>query len=133
MTTERALEYRNVIAGAMQSVDDATAVSFTNLFPKWDTNVQYEVGYKVDYFGTLYKVLQSHTSQADWTPDAAPSLYAKVLIPDPTVIPEWEQPDSTNGYMTGDRVMYNGSVYESLIDNNVWSPEAYPAGWQIIE
>jgi hypothetical protein len=133
MTTERALEYRNVIAGAMQSVDDETAILFTNLFPKWGNNAQYKVGYKVDYLGTLYKVLQDHTSQSDWTPDVTPSLYAKVLIPDPTVIPEWEQPDSTNGYMTGDRVMYNGSVYESLIDNNVWSPEAYPAGWQIIE
>jgi hypothetical protein len=54
---------------------------------------------------------------------------AKVLIPDANVIPEWEQPDSTNPYMKGDRVMFNGEVYESAIDNNVWSPAAYPGGW----
>ena len=80
----------------------------------------------------LYKCLQAHTSQPDWTPDAAPSLWAKVSIPDPDVIPEWEQPDSTNGYSKGDKVKYNGAVYESLIDNNVWSPDAYPAGWEVV-
>lgn len=52
--------------------------------------------------------------------------------PDPE-IPEWVQPDSSNPYMTGDRVRFNGNVYESLIDNNVWSPSDYPAGWQLIE
>ena len=61
------------------------------------------------------------------------SLWARILIPDPEVIPVWEQPDSTNPYMTGDRVHYptaEDPVYESLIDNNVWSPGEYPAGWQ---
>jgi hypothetical protein len=53
-----------------------------------------------------------------------------VLIPDVNVIPEWEQPDSTNAYSIGDRVMFNGVVYESVINNNVWSPAAYPAGWK---
>jgi len=57
----------------------------------------------------------------------APSLWTKVLIPDENVIPEWEQPDSTNPYMKGDRVMFDGKVYESTIDNNVWSPDVY--GW----
>lgn len=84
------------------------------------------------YEGILYKVLQDHTSQATWTPTDAPSLFAKVLIPDPDVIPDWEQPDSTNAYMTGDKVRFEGKVYESLIDNNVWSPAAYPAGWKEI-
>jgi len=59
----------------------------------------------------------------------APSLWTKVLIPDENVIPEWEQPDSTNPYMKGDKVMFDGKVYESTIDNNIWSPAAYPAGW----
>ena len=76
------------------------------------------------------ELVEYHTAQDSWTPDAAPSLFAKVLIPDPDVIPEWEQPDSTNPYKKGDRVRFNGKVYESLIDNNVWSPSAYPAGWR---
>ena len=63
---------------------------------------------------------------------AAPSLWAKVLIPDENVIPEWEQPDSTNPYMIGDKVSFDGKVYESVIDNNIWSPAAYPAGWKEI-
>ena len=75
----------------------------------------------------LYKCLQDHTVQVDWTPTAASSLWAKVLIPDPDVIPEWEQPDSTNPYMKGDKVTHNGKTWVSDIDNNVWTPGVY--GW----
>jgi len=85
---------------------------------------------RVRYDGVLYKVLQTHTSQSAWTPTAAPSLFAKVLIPDPDVIPDWEQPDSTNAYSIGDKVRFDGKVYESLINGNVWSPADYPAGWK---
>ena len=95
--------------------------------------VYYSVGEKVQYNGVLYSVLLAHTSQENWTPTEAHSLFAKVLITGPSVIPEWEQPDSTNPYMKGDKVRYKGVVYESLIDNNVWSPEDYPAGWQIVD
>lgn len=63
-------------------------------------------------------------SQADWLPDAAVSMYTKVLIPDANIIPEWVQPDSTNAYMKGDKVLHNGKVWESLVDNNVWEPGA---------
>lgn len=84
------------------------------------------------YNGVLYSVLQAHTSQDTWQPDVAVSLFAKVLVPDPDTVPEWEQPGSTNPYMKGDRVLFEGTVYESLIDNNVWSPTAYPAGWKAV-
>jgi len=60
------------------------------------------------------------------------SLWAKVLIPDENHIPEWEQPDSTNAYMKGDKIIFEDKIYESLIDNNVWSPAVYPAGWKEI-
>ena len=81
------------------------------------------VGEYIQYQDVLYKVLQAHTVQEAWTPTNAPSLFAKVLI-DPTgeTILDWEQPDSTNPYMTGDKVKYDGKIYESTIDNNVWSP-----------
>ena len=105
------------------------------MFPKWQEGKAYVVGDRVLYLGVLYKVLQAHTSQAGWEPDITPSLFAKNLIVkdedgEQVDIPEWEQPDSTNPYMTGDKVMFEGKVYESLIDNNVWSPSAYPQGWQ---
>lgn len=79
----------------------------------------------------LYTVLQAHTSQATWTPDVSPSLFARVLIPDPEVVPDWVQPDSTNPYMTGDKVRHNDKVWESTVDNNVWEPGVY--GWIEVE
>ena len=114
--------------------DDAVALTIQEFYDIWDVGATYEVGRYLQYKGVLYKVLQPHTSQETWTPDVASSVYAKVLI-DPTgeTIPEWEQPDSTNAYMTGDKVRFEGVVYESTMDNNIWSPTAYPAGWKIIE
>lgn len=112
-----------------------SALDSKELFPYWNVEAAYEVGARVRFEDTLYKCLQAHQAQADWTPTAAPSLWAKVLIPDPEVVPVWEQPDSTNPYMKGDRVHYptaDDPIYESLIDNNTWSPEAYPAGWQVV-
>lgn len=130
ITKEKAYALRKLIEQAAASLSDEDALTGVELFPRWNENgISYAVGDRVLYNGTLFKCLQAHTSQATWTPTDAPSLWTKVLIPDPEVIPDWEQPESTNGYMKGDKVRYNGKVYESLIDNNVWSPEAYPAGW----
>lgn len=113
--------------------DDAVALTIQEFYDIWNVGVTYEAGRYLQYKGVLYKVLQPHTSQETWTPDVASSVYAKVLI-DPTgeTIPEWEQPDSTNAYMTGDKVKFEGVVYESVIDNNIWSPAAYPAAWKIV-
>ena len=111
-----------------QSLTDAEAITATCLHPKWNGDgVQYTAGQRVQDDGILYTVLQAHTSQPDWKPAAAPSLFAKVLIPDPTVIPEWEQPDSTNPYAKGDKVKHNGKTWVSDIDGNVWEPGVY--GW----
>ena len=109
------------------SVDDATALRMVEFYPEWADGQAYTVGYKVQHGVKLWRCLQAHTSQDGWEPENAPSLWAKVLIPDETVIPEWEQPDSTNPYMRGDKVNYNGKTYESEVDNNVWAPGVY--GW----
>lgn len=111
-----------------ESATDEQALSVPVLYPAWRSGVEYVTGQRVLRGGVLYKVLQDHTSQDDWTPDAAPSLFARVLIPDATAIPEWEQPDSTNPYMIGDKVSHNGSTWVSTIDNNVWEPGVY--GWE---
>ena len=136
LTKEEQLENQKNLALAFfaETLSDAQALQVPMLFDEFDGNgVAYKVGKRVLYNDILYKVIQAHTSQADWTPIAAPSLFAKVI--NETIdgsIPEFEQPDSTNPYMKGDRVIFNGKVYESLIDNNVYSPEAYPAGWKEI-
>lgn len=132
---DRARELRTVIEGLSVSLEDAQAIEAVELFPAWKADTEYIVGDRVRYNGVLYKVLQGHTSQDGWTPDESPSLFARVLIPDPEQIPVWEQPDSTNAYMTGDKVYFptaEDDIYESLIDNNVWSPVDYPAGWKIV-
>lgn len=119
---------------ANQVTDDVVALSIQEFYDIWTIGVLYPVGRYITHKDILYKVLTEHTSQTEWTPDVSPSLFAKVLI-DPTgeTIPEWVQPDSTNSYMTGDKVTYEGKVYESTIDNNIWSPADYPAGWKLIE
>lgn len=120
-------------AVSLASVSDAVAEKIPDVFPSWDSNAKaYKKSDRVEYNGVLYKVLQDHTSQASWTPTDAPSLFAKVLTSTDGTPKEWEQPDSTNPYMKGDRVIFEGKIYESTIDNNVWSPTAHPQGWKEI-
>ena len=128
ITRERAYQLRNLIEQAVKSLDDTDALSGIELFAAWGTGTNYAAGDRVRYEGVLYRCLTAHTSQADWTPTAAPSLWAQVLIPDPETIPEWVQPDSTNPYMAGDKVTHNGKTWVSTIDNNVWEPGVY--GWE---
>ena len=109
------------------AVDDSTALRMREFYPLWEAGQDYTAGFRLRYGGLLYKVLQAHTSQETWAPDAAPSLFAKVLIPDENVIPEWEQPDSTNGYAKGDKVTHKGKTWVSDVDNNLWEPGIY--GW----
>lgn len=109
---------------AEENLTDEEALENVELFPAWAAGIEYSVGERVRYEGILYSVLLAHTSQSDWTPDVSPSLFAKVLIPDPDVIPDWEQPESTNPYMTGDKVRHVEKIWVSLVDNNIWEPGA---------
>lgn len=112
------------------SLDDETALKVPNLFDAWSETNHYKKDERVTYNGTLYKCLQAHDAQADWTPTDAPSLWAKVLPGQSGEIGEWEQPGSTNGYKTGDKVTHNGKTWESTADNNVWEPGAVGAPWK---
>lgn len=125
---EEAIAIRASITGLADGASDEKLIDNKAAFPHWNGNgVAYTAGDKVQYDDKLYRVLQSHTSQSDWTPEAAVSLFAQVLNPDPHVIPDWVQPESTNPYMKGDKVKHNGKVWQSDIDNNVWEPGVY--GW----
>lgn len=137
ITIETAHEIRDAIEHMVQNVPDESAEEYIWAFPEWKNETAYKVKDRVVYLGYLYACLQAHTSQADWTPDVAASLWAKVINVTPTgEIPVWTQPTSTNPYMKGDKVYYpteNDAIYESTIDNNVWSPRDYPQGWKVVE
>ena len=107
---------------------DEMSLQVPNLYPAWKVGVAYVAGERVLFNEILYKVLLNHTSQEDWNPEVAPSLFAKVLIPDENVVPEWEQPDSTNTYKKGDKVTHNGKIWVSTVDTNSWEPGVY--GWE---
>ena len=130
MTLEEAKAIIDALVTLRNSATDEQAQKASALYPKWKVGTAYQKDERVLYNDILYKVLTDHTSQVDWTPDAVPSLFAKVLIPDKNVIPEWEQPESTNPYGKGDKVTHNGKTWQSTIDSNVWEPGVY--GWKEI-
>ena len=130
MTLEEAKAIIDALVTLRNSAADEQALKASALYPKWKVGTAYQKDKRVLYNDILYKVLTDHKSQADWTPDVAPSLFAKVLIPDKNVIPEWEQPESTNPYGKGDKVTHNGKTWRSTIDGNVWEPGVY--GWEEI-
>ena len=128
----RYLEAARVVRAAMDAaaaaLTDDEALKAAALYPAWSAQDTYDAGERVRFGGALYKCLQGHTAQADWTPTAAPSLWAKVLTSDTGEPLPWEQPDSTNPYMKGDKVTHGGKTWVSTMDNNVWEPGVY--GWE---
>lgn len=115
---------------------EETAVELASLYPVWAADKQYKANDIVQY-GTnsvgdpqLYLVLQAHKSQSDWLPDATASLYKKMGISE-SGYPIWTQPlCAVDAYNLGDIVSYNGKLYKSIINANVWAPDVYPAGWE---
>lgn len=137
---QAALEFRRAIEFFIQGLDVETDIdkilSVPSLYPTYSVGKEYKIkdifSYGVNEVGDpqLYQVLQDHTSAAEWTPDTATSLYKKIGVTEEGY-PEWVQPlGATDAYNTGDIVSYKGTLYRSLIDGNVWSPDAYPSGWE---
>ena len=122
---------KKMLSSDAEQLTDEDALEVAAMFPTWHSKIgeAVAVGERLWYDGKLYKVVQAHTPQSDWTPDATPALYTEVSIVE---WPEWVQPTGAqDAYMRGDKVTFNGQHYTSLIDNNVYSPAAYPAGWQL--
>lgn len=125
MIKERAKLFRQFIEQMAKDVDDETALEHIEAFPKWEVNKAYVKDDRVRYGNVLYKVLQNHTSQSDWTPDVAVSLFVKISIEE---YPQWVQPTgSHDAYQKGDKVAHKEKHWVSDVDNNVWEPSVY--GW----
>ena len=116
--------------------DETMKLMPLSVFAAWKPDTFYEtVGEVVVYEGVKYRITQSHTSQANWLPSEVPALYNAFATVDVggDEIEEWQQTYAHNAYMKGKRVLYKGQVWESLTDNNSWSPDDYPAGWMLID
>ena len=150
-TVQRVVEdkvqtFEETLSRLGEEVDDLKIIILENLtpeqkeeildkYPVWEVGVSYEDGDIVNYEDTLYVVVQAHTSQSEWLPSEVDSLYKLHLsdeLEDGTeVISEWKQPQGEHdAYHTGDKVAFEGVVYESTIDNNAWSPSDNPQGWK---
>ena len=118
-------QYRRKVETASSFTDDETALDLIELFPKWEANLSVKVDDRYQYNGILYKCVQAHTTQSNWTPDVVPALWTKVSLEE---WPEWTQPTGAqDAYMLGDKVSHNGKHWVSNIDSNVWEPGVY--GW----
>lgn len=137
---QAALEMRKTLQFFVGTLDADTQLDMMleipSIFPAYEVGKAYKTkdvfSYGENAVGDpqLYQVLQDHTSAAQWTPDTAISLYKAIGITKDGY-PEWVQPlGSTDAYNIGDIVSYNGMLYRSVIDDNVWTPDAYPAGWE---
>lgn len=130
-STELATSVAFVTLAESGSIDDVTATEHTDLFSPWVENIAYKVGDLRQYENGLYRCVQAHTSQADWTPDVSASLWVKVG--DPTEeYPEWSQPiGSHDAYALGDKVTHKNKKWTSTTDGNVWEPGVY--GWEEVK
>ena len=136
---QAAEQLRRAIQMFAQSLTNEQALEIATVYPKYEIGKTYSVG---DFFTygensvgdpQLYKVVQDHTSQADWIPSTSPTLYEPIGLTDKGY-PIWSQPSGAHdAYNTDDIVDYNGVLYQSLIDGNTYSPDAYPAGWAVYE
>lgn len=138
--TQAAIEFRKAVQISITTIEDeSTMMEIASVYPEYHVGVAYKTK-DIFQWGKnsvgdpqLYQVLQDHISASEWTPDTATSLYKKIGISEDGT-PIWVQPlGATDAYNIGDRVMYNGKKYESVINANVWSPDAYPAGWKLVE
>lgn len=129
-------QFRKALQMFAMSLDDEKAMEVATIYDPWAIGKTYTIGDFLTYGENsvgdpqLYKVAQAHTSQTDWRPDITPALYVAIGLDDEGY-PVWSQPTGAHdAYNKGDIVDYNGVLYESLMDGNIYSPDAYPAGWK---
>lgn len=132
---QRAEQLRRVLQLFAQSLEKEKAVEVATVFDTWKVGKAYNIGEYFSYGENLvgdpqiYKVIQAHKSQADWMPQSAVSLYSPIGLGE-SGYPLWSEPTGAHdAYTVGDVIEFNGILYESLINGNVYSPEAYPDGW----
>ena len=134
---QAAEQLRRALQMVSAGLTDEQAMEVAAIYDPWMANKAYAVGDLVTFGENsvgdpqLYRVAQAHTSQAAWMPNATPALYTAIGLDD-SGYPVWSQPTGAHdAYNAGDVVSYNGRLYRSLIDGNVYAPDTYPAGWEV--
>ena len=123
---ENAKKLRTTLDNAGAMLTDEQALTVVSMYPLWKSGVTYIVGDRIQYNGVLYKCVQAHTSELDWSPDVTPALWVAVNVEE---WPEWKQPSGAHdAYNKGDKVTYNGKHYICMLDDNVYAPDI--AGWE---
>lgn len=129
MTRREASRFRRHMDIVLAAQNDAAALEVIDLFPAWQSGRAYTAGERIRHGEALYKCVQGHTAQEDWTPDLTPALWTAVSIDE---WPEWVQPTGAqDAYMTGDKVSHNGSHWVCVVDNCTWEPGIY--GWEVTD
>ena len=134
---QAAEQFRRAVQMFAARLSEEQALEVATMYPEWEAGRSYAVGDILQH-GTnsvgdpqLYKVVQAHTSQADWLPEATPALYDPFGL-DGQGYPVWSQPTGAHdAYSAGDIVSHNGALYKSLVDGNVWEPGAYDGLWEV--
>lgn len=126
-TQEQIQQIRQIFLKETNILTDDECLQIKFIFPEWTHSINYQIGDKILYKKFLYKVLVNHTSSINHLPNTTPSQYEKIKINLNDAL-EWEE----KIYSIGDRVKYGSHIFESLIDNNTWSPESFPNSWQML-
>ena len=110
---------------------DEEKLELIEIYEDWKIGEALSIGDYRKHNGKLYEVIQAHTTQADWEPQIVSALFK--VVEAQGVIPKWKQPQGAHdAYKKGDKVTFEGKIYESLIDANTWNPSTYPGGWELI-
>ncbi len=127
---EQARKIRANMNTVTATLSDEQGLELIALFEPWQSGTAYAISDRRRYGDKLYKCVQAHTAQDNWMPDATPALWTPISVEE---YPLWVQPTGVqDAYMTGDKITFEGKRYTSVIDNNTWSPTAYPQGWKLL-
>ena len=122
---DEAKKIRRAIDTFAENQTDETLIDNKAAFPLWSVGIQVAAGQILRYNDDIYRVIQPHTIQSDWTPDKVPALFSKISLDE---FPEWVQPTGAHdAYMKGAKVSRNSKHWISDVDNNIWEPGVY--GW----
>lgn len=134
---QTAEQLRRALQMFVETLTDERCMEIASVLPAYEVGKQYAIGDRFTYGKNgvgdpqIYKVVQPHTSAEEWKPGETPSLYSAVGVA-PSGYDEWSQPTGAHdAYNAGDIVDYNGTLYISTVDGNVYAPGVVSGQWEV--